>query len=229
MKIAVCISGLPRFWTGFPKHKFGDVDYFIHTWRYDKPSQISDTCWYKYDENECEVHSPEWCNISEIEQFFHPKTLIVEDYNQTTKNYFNLLTANFDTGDGNGRKSVIPMFYGIQKSIYSAYLHSKVNHTNYNVIVRCRFDTRLKDKIIYNQETGVHIPANNDFCGINDQFAYGDISSMLYYGDLYSLLLDSIIFGNSPKILLNPEVVLFNHLKSTKIHRFNQEISLERV
>ncbi len=228
MRIAVCISGLPRFWTGFPKHKFGDVDYFIHTWQY-KTECISDTCWYKYSENESEVHSSDWCDIQAINDFFKPKALIVEDYNKTTKDYFNLLTANFDTKDGCGRKSVLPMFYGIEKVIRSAYILSKANHTNYDIIVRCRFDTRLKSEMAYNKDNGIYIPVNNDFCGINDQFAYGDISSMLYYSEVYSNLIDSIIFNTSSKILLNPEVILFNHLKNCKITRFNQEVYLERL
>jgi hypothetical protein len=227
MKIAVCISGLPRFWTGFPKHKFGDVDYFIHTWRY-KSEDIADTCFNRFGEIDAEVHSSEWCNIPAINDFFKPKILLVEDYNTTTKDFFNLLTANFDTGNENGRRSVLPMFYGIERIIKRAYVYSQANHTKYDLVIRCRFDTRFQYFEI-RENPGLYIPENNSFEGINDQFAYGDMSSMLYYCEVYSKLLGQISDRSSLKTLLNPEIILKEHLKNQTVVRFKEEITLERV
>lgn len=228
MKIAVCLSGLPRFWTGFQKEMFPNADYFIHTWKYEKPEDISDTCWCKYEQNDWIGHNEKWCNFKELEEFFKPKALIIEDWNKTTKDYFLQLTNRFNR-EVEGRKSVIPMWYGVQKCIFSQFLYSKATSINYDIVIRARFDTRLDKSIEYSKEPGIHIPSGKDFSGINDQFAYGDRDSMLYYSDLILSLYDAIIFNNSHRILLNPEMLLNDHLLKSDIkgYRFNQEITLE--
>lgn len=230
MKTAVCLSGLPRFWTGFQKEMFPDADYFIHTWGYDRAEDIADTCWAWYEQPNWNGHSIEWVDFNSMEEFFQPKAMTVEYWSKTTKNYFQELTNKFDTRDGQGRKSVIPMWYGVQKCIFSQFLYSKATGTTYDRVIRARFDTRLQKPIDYNIEDGIHIPNEMDFLGINDQFAYGDQGSMLYYSDLVLSINDAIIFRCAENILLNPEILLKSHLSksSIKIHRFNQEITLQR-
>jgi len=58
--------------------------------------------------------------------------------------------------------------------------------TSYDLIVSCRFDLRMD---AYSPdlplENTIYIPEGNDYMGINDRFAMGDIQTMKHYMNLY--------------------------------------------
>lgn len=231
MKIAMLLSGLPRFWTGFQKEIWGnehDVDYFLHHWIYDDEQLIKDTGWYKNNESH-EVHDIKWSDSKGIREYFLPKVDIAEEFNSETKKFFDTVSSRFDMMDGIGRRSVVPMYYSINKVTNQFFTYVLATRTKYDIVIRARFDTRIKSPIEYITDNGIFIPSGNDFCGINDQFAYGDVNSMLYYGDLYFSIIDYLQQNNT--IRLNPEMLLKSYLyanRNISIYRFKHEISLER-
>ena len=99
---------------------------------------------------------------------------------------------------------------------------------NYDIIISTRCDLRFEDKIHFHQfsKDGIHIPSNNDWGGINDQFAFGNYEDMMLYLDLYNNLNNLLDRG----ITLHPETLLKFHLidKNMKISRFPSDYGIYR-
>jgi len=64
--------------------------------------------------------------------------------------------------------------------------HCNITKKSYDIIISCRFDSYM-DK--YSPEFPlphtIYIPHGQDWCGINDQFAYGDFETMKQYMNIY--------------------------------------------
>lgn len=95
----------------------------------------------------------------------------------------------------------------------------KNSGVKYDIIIKYRADI-TSDSIldIYQlspiEENTIYVPEGNDFGGINDQIAYGDLSSMEKYCN---------IFQNIPKICndghrFHPETLVFRNLEMEKVN-----------
>ena len=99
---------------------------------------------------------------------------------------------------------------------------------NYDVILRYRTEIQSSSlfEIDLNEltdKTGnaiVFIPSQDDWNGINDKIAYGNLNSMKVYTELYDHLVE--YFTTDPRNI-HPETVLLYHLhrKNINIKRFS--------
>jgi len=81
-------------------------------------------------------------------------------------------------------------------------------NTHYDIVVSLRIDLYFNEKVLFSDiinENTVYIPAENNYGGINDQFAYGDFSSMKIYMNIYNNLPTLITLKGIP---FHPETVV---------------------
>lgn len=198
MKIALCLSGIPRFWESFNLEDYGEVDVFIHSWK--------EPC----SENLCiQSNCP---NSKGLEYSWNP--LILDKLNpkkvqidslEEWSPYFERIKSYFRINEGKCRNSVIPMFFSIYRSIQLAM------SGEYDIIVRSRFDIRFLQKIQYIKDETVKIPDQSHYLGVCDQFAYGNPSLMSKYSKTYLYL------EQCPDVQLNPEILLKIFLRKQRI------------
>lgn len=99
---------------------------------------------------------------------------------------------------------------------------------SYDVIIRCRPDTIIHNKLELNITNDLWIPIGWDHRGgYNDTFAYGNSEIMDWYSELYNKIL---IYGNS-YFKIHPESFLKIHLDSKPfgIMRWHFPISLRGI
>ena len=116
---------------------------------------------------------------------------------------------------------------------YKQFYHNKKNIENiirYETTYGIRFDKILKFRLDLKhfgdinltpaQENTVCIPNCYDFCGINDQVAYGNSNAMRRYCLLVNFIFE---YCNQNNVIYNPEILLKYHLEDKKIgiERFN--------
>lgn len=198
MKIALCLSGIPRFWETFNLDDYGEVDVFIHSW---KESWSDNTC--------CKNNYPNSKGLnyswnSDILDKLNPKKVQIESL-EDYKPYFEKIKSYFRINEGNCRDSVIPMFCSLYKSVQLAVTG------NYDTIIRSRFDIRFLQRIKYIESNTIKIPDQFHYLGICDQFAYGPAALMNKYSKPYLYL------GECPDIQLNPEIILKSFLRKQRL------------
>jgi hypothetical protein len=98
----------------------------------------------------------------------------------------------------------------------------------YDVVLSLRFDIFFKKKMVFEkiEENTIYIPEGDDYFGINDKFAYGDLHSIKVYS---SLVLNAINLIKSGFSDTDPETLLYSHLlhSNIKIQRIQFKISLD--
>lgn len=202
-KVAVCFSGYPRFYDRLDLSDYGDADFYLHSW-YDKIEDAhKESCVSSFTER---MKCFEYIANKDLIDFIKPKTYILESYKEN-EDRFNYIYKRFRNCEGITRKSVLPMYYSVKKSIELA-LNST---TKYDIIVRTRFDLKLEQKIKYVKDHRIHIPDQFHFFGLNDQFAYGSPLVMKKYAGIYDYL------STYPDIQLNPETILKRYLYKNNI------------
>lgn len=194
MKIALCLSGIPRFWDRFDISDYGNVDIYIHSWldtsssgclSGNHPNSLG--LKYKFD--------------FKILDKFRPKDIKLEKLSNFD---FDSLYTKFKNLDGDCRKSVIPMFYSISESI-------KLVKEKYDIIIRSRFDVRLFQPLNLKISDDICIPDQFHYKGVCDQIAYGNMDNMKIYAGISDYL------KTEPKININPELLLYKWLYINKI------------
>ena len=198
MKIALCLSGIPRLWESFNLEDYGDVDVFIHSWKESCPYNVC--CYSNYPNSKGLSYA--W--NPEIIDKFKPKKVQIDSL-QERNTYFEKLKSRFRINEGKCRDSVIPMFFSIYRSIQLAICG------NYDLIIRSRFDIRFLQKLRYIESSTIKIPDQFHYVGICDQFAYGPPDLMNKYSKTYLYL------EQCPDIQLNPEVILKNFLRKQRV------------
>lgn len=169
-KIALCLSGLIR-------NSFFCFPYIYHNFL----NQGLDV----------DVFIHTWNESSAI-QLYNPKKYQIENQKDTLK--FILPQINLDWGvkiEGRVENNV-SMFYSIKRC-------TDLVDSEYDIIVRCRFDLLLQEDIkfknivqdILDKKYDIYIP-NTEFNmgGYNDQLAIGSYSSMKLYSDCYFSLVE---------------------------------------
>lgn len=118
------------------------------------------------------------------------------------------------------QRSTLSMFYHnyyCQKLILD---YIKASNVEYHAIVKFRIDISSTDVFSmpeYIIPNTVYIPNGNSFRGINDQIAFGSVSTMVVYGTVYPNI-PSYIY--SKKAFLSSEYLLNFHLNENNVNIF---------
>jgi hypothetical protein len=187
MKIALCLSGQPRYiddgYNGIYKNILSKYspDIFIHTWwndsmknkKMDLPSSLSSDRTYYWKDDTLDLiesrYSPK--------VFFHQPQIEFETYSNV--NYELCRPSN-----------VHSMFYSIEQSNEIKKKYEIKNNFVYDAVIRCRFDTQF-NKFDINL---LNIDLNYINCYTlshgfpNDQFAISTSENMNTYSSVYSNL-----------------------------------------
>jgi hypothetical protein len=220
MKIALCLSGQPRFIEDGYKDLYNNllskynVDCFIHTW-WDPEMENKDM-------NTLDMSNPSGRSyiyknntIDLLYKFYHPKKFIIEEQKQFK------IFDNVDYRQPNKTISVPSFLYSIKKSNELKTEYEKENNFYYDAVIRCRTDIKIinfeLDKIknmdyIYTDVVGLakNFP--------NDQLAISSSKNMNYYSTLYDYIETYINEGNS---IFVGEHLLKYHLEKKQLLYFS--------
>lgn len=207
INIALCLSGEARFWwvTSLTQYctELDNLFVFFHTWNNN----------WIYKEKE-------------FIQYISPTKYLIEDYN---KQYYDDIYKRFERYDR--RINTIPMYYSIFKSNQIMREWIKETNTKIDVVIRSRFDIKLKNRIEYENLYCINIPKLSDYRGYSDLFAYGNLENMNYYAETYNYVMEPIKQKREEYQLLDPEFQLRQHLNrkpEIKINRFDCELEIVR-
>lgn len=199
MKIALCLSGRPRSYKeGYEYHKRNlfdhhEVDVFVHSWE-DIDNDAFQFIDYTYD----------------------PKRIVLTScFNEDELKKYPDIHPDWPA------KNVVHMLYSVFRSNHEKRMYELENGFTYDVVIRSRFDyalnrslplTEIEKGKIYVPKDMVkgYIVPNGIIC--NDQFAFGDSSTM----DLYSNTFWMIDLASSLGCLMSGEDLLSANLQ---IHR----------
>lgn len=207
MKIALCLSGQPRYIDEGYKHIYKHIikvynpDIFVHTW-WDK-TYIGKKFSFSPHASD---RSGKWDNntISYIMDKYNPTKIKIEKQKQFDVSLYE--GANFSNSSPFNNMS---MYYSLYQSNLLKKEYETDNNFLYDVVIRCRFDitfdifnfniNELDLNSINLCSAGVHknyIPKNRDelknnllegeITFFNDQFAISNSKNMDYYSNLFN-------------------------------------------
>jgi hypothetical protein len=198
MKVAILYSGLPNMTLEiFHNHKKYLIDHY-----------------------DCDIYCSTW-HMDGVEQtmdMLNPIELEIEKFNDI-QNIFNELLIYAE----NKRKEVRPinvfsMYYKLART--SKFIENK----QYDIVVRHRFDTTYKSKIILSEDKDkIKIPKGEDHGGINDRWAYGPQNLISAYNFLFKYI---PIYTKVDGIVFHPETLLKHHCKKQNIDILRTEDSI---
>jgi hypothetical protein len=215
MKIALCLSGQPRFIDEGYEQLYDNllskysVDCFIHSWWSSKMANVnintmemanpSDRSYiFKQDTVEC------------IQKYYNPISFIYEPQKQ-----FEYI-EDVDYKQPNKTISVQSMWYSIKKSNELKNKYENENNFKYNIVIRSRTDIKIHKFIL--DELVEKNCVYTDYVGKmefpNDQFAVSDSDSSNYYASLYDNL---ITYKNEGFKLFVGEHLLKYHMEKSNI------------
>lgn len=214
MKIALCISGQPRYLDNGYQHIYKnllskhEMDIFIHTWWDDNLiGKRFDFSQHGRDR----IGVWESGTIQKIENFYKPKDILIEKpkiFNiDTFKNLNEYWKTNFSESNSNNS---ISMWYSILNSNKLKKDYESKNNFRYDLVIRCRFDILFdffyldldsidsdfiyvqsigqirKNKIYKNSHLLPSDLLNDKILYLNDQFAISNSENMDYYSEVYN-------------------------------------------
>lgn len=217
MKIAICISGIPKFWANSlnsVKKYFPGADIFIHTWCIDKADINKNTV---YSLNSYEGLDT---NIGDIINSFKPIKILVEDFSSKSEAWLKQKQHYEDRGIlyvHDNSISLLSMHYSIEQAFKLKIEHEKIVGKQYDFAVCMRFDSDIKtwDANVIDY-TAINIPVGNDYAerGINNQFSCGNNELMNKLSRCYSSL-DNVIIATN---MYNPETNFAHYLHEIGIY-----------
>jgi hypothetical protein len=179
IKKAVLVSGIPKYWEkGLKsiKHWFNDADIFIHTWDTSFIT-IDKTIAYNPSTYSSDI---ETCSII---KHFDPKKFLIEKLEDKKQSWIERREC-YKKNNIVCAESISPfsMFYSIKQANNLKKEYEQENNFLYDVAIRIRFDSDIqtfKPEELYIKDR-LFIPAGHDnsFCGVNDQFFFGDTNIM---------------------------------------------------
>lgn len=192
MKIALCLSGQPRYLDDGYNQIYNnllskyDIDVFVHTWwdetEIGKKFVLSEKLKYG---RECKIEED---TLDKIIRYYKPKIF----YNETQKKFNIYEDVNYGLLNP---ISPYSMYYSIMKSNQIKSMYELDKEFKYDLVIRCRFDIMFKtfnldlnnldSNLIY---VSGEIDSNGQKNTPNDQFAISSSANMDYYSDLYSNL-----------------------------------------
>ncbi len=186
------------------------------------------------------VSCPKHTDVSLVERFteiYKPKKLVISD-----EIYFDV--DKYNRRGETIKHNVMCMYLNRIKvaGLLEEYVSAGMGSVEYDFVVSSRTDLMFSASIIgspypdlslyrgsekYFIENHIWIPSpEKDYWGINDQYAFGRLPSMLVYLKTYSGLYDLLEKG----VVLHPETLLANYLVERGINasRFLMEYKIER-
>lgn len=202
MKVALCFSGMPRFWketyNNFKKYIVDryDTDVYIHSW---------ETNEYSYGKHIHSYHN-DFFDKNDMLEKYYPKKYLFENPESLSIDYSytepNMLPISI--------KNVQSMYYSIKKC-------NDLIEDVYDVVIRARFDLMIKCEIdiIRYDLTKINTVRMNHF-GIfpysSDIFFFSDMKNMKSICNLYDdiqIICDSVVY--------NPEIMLTEYIRMKNI------------
>ena len=230
MRIALLLSGHLRLFEKCAKSLHTnlllgrEIDTYIHTWdtlevpvSKEKPNGLIFT------------NSPTEKKLDDIQRVYHPKNIQIDSQQQTIdKIIAPAFSMMLDPGDR-------PGFFGGSLIHYASMLYSLKQcyklldgQGTYDLVIRCRPDLVFPDKLeVINQvplRTALFTPNIAQYYsnGLNDQFAFGEQTSLHHYCNLYDELISHVQHRVcSP---LRPETLMRYHIASHNIVPRMQQI-----
>lgn len=216
MKIALCLSGQPRFvdegYSQLYEHLLSrySVDCFVHTWWSDDMSNKNmNTMGMSNPMNRSYVFKPD--TIDKIVKYYHPKKIIAEP-----QIHFDMI-EDVEYHQPNKTISVQSFLYSLKIANSIKSLYEQEHGFIYDMVIRCRTDIKIKtlqiDSLgdmssIYTDSAG----DTNDFP--NDQLAISSSTNMNYYSQLYDHLIQ---YKNEGHTIFVGEHLLRYHIKKSNI------------
>lgn len=218
MNIALCLSGATRYIdSGLytikkikqsnPNNKFY---IFIHTWDI---KDIEDFGMQDIEHVKINKQKNTEKNKNKIIGLFKPDSILIED-SEIIKNEFISILCNFrfnlyHRSDTN----LLSMYYSIYKSNELKNKYEKINNINFDWCFRMRFDSKINNdiKLEYLDNNYIYIPNENDYHGINDQFAFGKSDLLDKYCSVYKNI------GKIQRSCYNPEIIMMENLIYNKL------------
>lgn len=212
MKIALCFSGIPRFWDRLDFSDYGEVYPFVHSWTDNNGSNCAEKL---YPDSKGSNYKAGL----EIIKYIKPIDWKFESL-KYKKYYFNHLYSKFRNYEGKTRESVLPMYYSVKESIKLALNHN----IKFDLIVRTRFDIKWIQPLKFIINNSINIPDQFHYMGLCDQFSYGTPELMEKYSEVFDYL------ERTPDIQLNPEIILkdYLHQQNLQVNFFEDEFILLR-
>jgi hypothetical protein len=180
MRVALCFSGLPRMVENTARYWHNSIitryptDVFIHTWDW------------------CDIWNPNTQLKHTLMSLYQPRVLEISTPKTfDTSMYVDRIWPHRTTPAG-----VLSQWYSVQKSIEFKQELEQAQGSEYDIVVRARFDWYLNNhSLIQNNAVNVALTPTLDghrflwnqqpHTGINDQFAYGSSSLMNQYAKLF--------------------------------------------
>lgn len=225
MKIALCLSGQPRFFKqsfSFLKKNVLDVnkniDIFIHTWKYSdgfKGKPFNGASW-----NECntDIYLGHDETEKQLIDLYNPKDIqfsIIGDVLEKDWNSYPLSNGE------NLAKITHFMFFTIKKSVELTKLH------NYDLIVRTRFDAAPLNEIDFSEFKEENNIYHTDSCRnplvLSDWFFWSNQKNMLELCRVYDEIDDFVLNKN---VMCCGEEILTYKLKQMELNRVPVQKSL---
>jgi len=215
MKIALCLSGQPRFIDeGYDQlytnllSKYS-VDVFVH-------------CWWSPEMSNVNMNTMGMSNPDGRSYTFKPNTI------ETIKNYYNPISFLYepqkkfkiiddvDYKQPNKTISIQSMLYSIKKCNELKIKHENKNNFKYDIVIRSRTDIKIHkfilDKLFEKNCIYTDYVGQMEFP--NDQFAVSDSESSNYYASLYDNL---ITYKNEGFKVFVGEHLLKYHMSKSNI------------
>jgi hypothetical protein len=90
--------------------------------------------------------------------------------------------------------------------MHNNFIGFSIVPNNYEVIIKSRTDIKISEALNYEDyeytDNKIYIPTGNDYCGINDQFAWGNYPAMKVYFYVYMEMMNIFNAG----VMYNPEI-----------------------
>ena len=164
----------------------------------------------------CKGYTPE--RIQAFTDLYQPLVIV--------ENSENIINTNHIWAPRHNKKNVMCMYLSRQNVL------GKLKEVSqpYDLVISSRTDLWFRTPIPFQQlvHSGVHIPQGFDYCGLNDQCAFGPMTEMCTYLSLYDEMsgMDEIL----KTVRLDPELLLKTYLerKQVPVHRFPTKYELRR-
>jgi hypothetical protein len=186
LKKAVLVSGIPKYWQNGLKsieHWFCDADIFVHSWD-TSCVPIDKTIAYSPDKY------PPIQDIHSIIKSFNPKNHLIEKLEDKKQTWVERREC-YKKNNIVCAESISPfsMFYGIKQANNLKKEHEQKNNFQYDAVIRIRFDSDIKtftpEELLVKNKLFIPTGNDNSFCGVNDQFFFGDTNIMNEVCNMY--------------------------------------------
>jgi len=221
MKIAICVSGHVRRFNEYltslntlTKDKNHEYDIFLSTW--DIKNSPNSHSYIRRGYNDFD-----YFNINDILEIYNPKSYLVEKNNDYAFNQFSKYSGT------NNPIAVFSQFYKINQVSKLMDDYKNSNNIIYDLVIRTRFDLKIKDDFNINNYFNDYFNIEEDNCGENwcsDKFSISNYKNHMIFSNFYNNL-ENLMINNHNNI---PEILLDKWLKINNVNKLKHESIIER-